>query len=151
MYFFFLSSLHLLTSILHNLSSGSCQPRKKSKKSKDSNTKNICEVEDPPSLFTTRIYDIEIAATDTTGNVGKITCTVVVVPQDHYKGSKVRKGETHITRGDLINEVGNSVQRYEIGTHTDQWDPTLDTTRVAPLLIRRKRRTSAAVNRKSKS
>jgi hypothetical protein len=55
----------------------------------------ICEVEDKANI-TTRFYDIEISATDAAGNVGAVTCSVIVVPnmdnEDEIIGKKSKKG-----------------------------------------------------------
>jgi hypothetical protein len=44
----------------------------------------ICEIDEVVNV-TTRFYDIEIVATDSAGNVGVETCSVIVVPDDHYE------------------------------------------------------------------
>jgi hypothetical protein len=55
----------------------------------------ICEVENKANI-TTRFYDIEISATDAAGNLGAVTCSVIVVPdmdnEDEIRGKKSKKG-----------------------------------------------------------
>jgi hypothetical protein len=47
----------------------------------------ICEIEETENdSITTRFYDIIISATDAAGNVGSKTCSVIVIPDDHYCG-----------------------------------------------------------------
>lgn len=44
----------------------------------------IIEIDDDEEeLQLTRVYDIEVSATDEIGNVGSVTCSVVVIPKHH--------------------------------------------------------------------
>ena len=104
--------------------------------------------------FTTRFYDVKVEATDTTGNVGSATCTVIVVPEDHYcdqdpssyrckktKSSKAgragkygansSKGKGYLpTPKDpfaLVYEYELSTKRFVIGSKKLVWDTSIDT------------------------
>lgn len=112
----------------------------------------ICETENTARV-TTRVYDIEIVATDAAGNVGKKICSAIVVPWDHYddeeignsKGSKKSKSKSKSKQrnrqplighdaNDLRREYRFSVQRYELATMFLTWDNSLDTTLDVPPL-----------------
>ena len=43
----------------------------------------IIEIDDYEEVELTRVYDIEVSATDEIGNVGSTTCSVVVIPKHH--------------------------------------------------------------------
>ena len=43
----------------------------------------IIEIDDYEEVESTRVYDIEVSATDEIGNVGSATCSVVVIPKHH--------------------------------------------------------------------
>lgn len=51
---------------------------------KDKSPSLICE-DEAKSNITTRFYDIEVSATDPTGNVGQKTCSVAVIPDKHFR------------------------------------------------------------------
>ncbi|KAG7365567.1 hypothetical protein IV203_038771 [Nitzschia inconspicua] len=68
-------------------------------KGKGQSKSTICEVEETENdSVTTRFYDVVISASDAAGNVGTKTCSVIVIPANHYcgdaecgsKGSKSR-------------------------------------------------------------
>lgn len=52
---------------------------------KGASATSICEIDENDSV-TTRFYDIAISVTDAAGNVGTRTCSVIVIPDDHYCG-----------------------------------------------------------------
>ena len=96
--------------------------------------------------FTTRFYDINVVATDTTGNAGDVTCTVAVVPEYHYPNSKYSKNakkgsreralkpasgkgappSPHTPTNDLILELALSKQRFFLDEYELVWDTGLD-------------------------
>lgn len=43
----------------------------------------IIEIDEDEEVELTRVYDIEVSATDEIGNVGSVTCSVVVIPKHH--------------------------------------------------------------------
>ena len=108
------------------------------------NKGNICEVEENDTdEITTRFYDIEIFATDAEGNIGRGTCSVIVVPPGHptYKSLKSAratkgKGSPPHTPTDLFDEFKSSVQRVKVGSYQHVWNPTLDTNLEVPPLPR---------------
>ena len=97
-----------------------------------------------------RFYEINLLATDTSGNVGEATCTVAVVPQYHYpKSRKNRKSTTNRnlssskgmgkgsapprpSRNALIAELVRSKQRYVLHEAVVVWDTGLDEGVVTP-------------------
>lgn len=98
----------------------------------------ICDDEEDIS---TRYYDIEIAAKDPTGNIGKKICSVAVVPYKHSsgkgKGQGQGKGKGYSPQHDknaFRIEHSESVQRFKIGIHQHEWDPFLDTDLEVPPL-----------------
>jgi hypothetical protein len=110
------------------------------------------------TVITTRFYDINITATDATGNIGVATCTVIVIPMAHYdlesggmtpKGTLPKGGTAKFPKGsksksksgqavhnwqDLRLEYALSSQRYVITELSLLFDPKLDTTLVVPPL-----------------
>ena len=95
--------------------------------------------------MTTRFYDIAISAADAAGNIGTKTCSVIVIPDDHYSGGsfpskgggKGGKGEFDTVdhdSDDLRMEYEVSTKRYVISELTLDWDPNLDTTLEIPPL-----------------
>ena len=64
--------------------------------------------------FTTRFYDINVVATDSSGNAGDATCTVAVVPEYHYENSKSRKNAKKGPIG-VNKKSGNRVLRPSKG------------------------------------
>ena len=91
--------------------------------------------------MTTQFYDIAISATDAAGNIGMKTCSVIVIPDDHYTGhsagnnkkSSVGKRRKSSIVGhyldDLHVEYKLSTERYVISELSLDWDPNLNTTR----------------------
>ena len=94
-----------------------------------------------------RFYEINLLATDTSGNVGEATCTVAVVPT--YKSRKNRKSNTNRSlssskgkgkgsapprpsRNALIAELVRSKQRYVLHEAVVVWDTGLDEGVVTP-------------------
>jgi hypothetical protein len=74
----------------------------------------------------TRFYDISIEATDLTGNnKGTATCSVIVVPKDHYQGGNPCDDHRHVAR-DLQIFYCLSLERYTIAEETLKWDPKLN-------------------------
>ena len=65
-----------------------------------------------------RFYDITVVVTDSSGNAGEATCTVVAVPEyDCYPGAG--KGckssyKYRPTREALVTQLASSAQRYEL-------------------------------------
>jgi hypothetical protein len=62
---------------------------------------------------TTRFYDIIISATDAAGNVGTKTCSVIVIPDDHYcaGGNCAKAGGKNKGVGNLPKGMQNGLQR----------------------------------------
>ena len=105
-------------------------------------------------FFSTRFYDIIVTATDPSGNEGVATCTVIVVPEDHYadcsgsesgssKCSKSNKNNyrrplppkgkgkgtpppPHLPNNLLIEEYQNSRQRFLLDSFSLKWNTVLD-------------------------
>jgi len=123
----------------------------------DYDNKVTCRVEKAHPPITSRFYNIEVAAADINGNVGKATCSVVVVPQCHrrikyssgHRLTSEGKGKGHICKGKgkgigkekgdspyhpniLAKELKLSVNRYLISFKTHEWDPKLRTSRNPP-------------------
>lgn len=63
--------------------------------------------------MTTRFYDITISATDAAGNVGTKTCSVIVIPYDHYcaGGNCAKAGGKNKGAGNLPKGMQNGLQR----------------------------------------
>lgn len=85
----------------------------------------IIEIDDyEEELELTRVYDIEVSATDEIGNVGSATCSVVVIPKHHpsttsicgsSKSAKAThrtllKGETKSGKANHLKEDSKSVK-----------------------------------------
>ncbi|KAG7365568.1 hypothetical protein IV203_038772 [Nitzschia inconspicua] len=77
-------------------------------KGKGQSKSTICEVEETENdSVTTRFYDVVISASDAAGNVGTKTCSVIVIPANHYcgdaecgsKGSKSTKNVQNDVNG----------------------------------------------------
>ena len=98
---------------------------------------------------TARFYEINLLATDSSGNVGETTCTVAVVPEYHYPKSKSSKSTTdrdlkssegkdskgapaRPSRKSLIAELVRSKQRYVLHEAVVVWDTGLDEGVVTP-------------------
>jgi hypothetical protein len=107
----------------------------------------ICKIEETEDdSVTTRFYDIAISATDAAGNIGTKTCSVIVIPDDHYsgegslpskgggKGGKDRFDIVDHDPDDLRREFKVSTKRYVISELSLEWDPNLDTTLEIPPL-----------------
>jgi hypothetical protein len=118
----------------------------------------LCETDETVS---TRFYDIEIAATDAAGNVGRKTCSVIVVPSGHYGGEessksskgkkagssrKLKGGKSKGSKKSRVEEVPHdpddlrmeyplSTQRYVVSSLSLLWDATLNTVLVVPPLL----------------
>ena len=96
--------------------------------------------------MTTRFYDIAISATDAAGKIGTKTCSVIVIPDDHYTGRSAgnskkssvgKSGKSSIVGhypDDLRVEYKLSTERYVISELSLDWDPNLNTTIVIPPL-----------------
>lgn len=106
------------------------------------NKGSICEVEENDTTeITTRFYDIEIVATDIEGNIGRGTCSVIVVPPGHptyksFKSATKGKGSPPHKPTDLFDEFKASVQRVKVGSYQHVWNPILDTNLEVPSLPR---------------
>jgi len=118
----------------------------------------FCKAEETDDdSITTRFYDIEISATDAAGRVGTATCSVIVVPENHYEcGENSCKGKSgkgkgsymdsrHLRRrhleskgskgrvecihefDDLRKEYNLSVERNVISDLSLEWNPELIT------------------------
>jgi hypothetical protein len=115
--------------------------------SSNSGKTSICEIEETKGDgVTTRFYDIAISATDAAGNIGTKTCSVIVIPDDHYNVRTVGKSEKSSVGksgksssfshdpNDLRAEYKLSTERYVISELSLEWDPNLDTTLSTPPL-----------------
>jgi hypothetical protein len=87
---------------------------KSGKKSSDGG--GLCKSE--PTIDT-RIYDITIVATDKAGNKGVVTCSIIVIPEDHYGDA-----EDCISPDALRDVYANSKQRYKLSQSSSTWDKT---------------------------
>jgi len=105
---------------------------------------------------TARFYEINLLATDTSGNVGEATCTVAVVPEYRHpkynknlksttnrnlsssekkgrgKGKGSKKAPPRPSRNALIAELVRSKQRYVLHEAVAVWDTGLDEGVVTP-------------------
>jgi len=120
----------------------------------------LCTKEDPwTGEITTRFYDIEVSATDAAGNVGTKTCSVIVVPPDHYKcnsngssssSSSSDDGDCAHDENDLRRQYESSIKRRVISELEVKWDPELDTSILFPIDSEFDASTSSSSSRSSK-
>jgi hypothetical protein len=110
-----------------------------------SSSSSICEIEGTEQgdgVVTTRFYSIAISATDNAGNTGTKICSVIVIPDNHYRVDRTEKSgksgnfDTIVTHNpnDLREEYALSTKRCVVSKLSLEWDPNLDSTLVIPPL-----------------
>jgi len=99
----------------------------------------LCEKEETVlNDITTRFYDIEISTKDAAGNEATKTCSVIVVPPNHYDGESSSSSKSKSSKGsgrtglhnanDLRREYDRSNLRDVVAELELEYDPELDTT-----------------------
>jgi hypothetical protein len=91
----------------------SCKSKSGKKGSDGAGGTGSCKSE--PSVDA-RIYDITISATDKAGNKGETTCSIIVIPEDHYET------EAACTDPSALQAVKkDSKQRFKLSQSSSTW------------------------------